>query len=89
MAEQRDGTRDNRPASTGRALLWTICSAVLPGTAHLRVGRRAAGGTILTLFVLLLAAGITAAFLLQGDLTLSAQIAVQGRWLLTVAAGAS
>jgi hypothetical protein len=88
MAEQRDGTGDHRPASAGRALLWTIGSAVLPGIAHLRVGRRAAGWTILSLFVVLLAFGIAAVVLLHGDLTLSAQLAVQGRWLLTAAAGA-
>lgn len=73
------------PLSSGRALLWTIGSAILPGIAHLRTGRRAAGWTILTLYVAVIAAGVAGAVLLQGNLARSAQILVQGRWLLTTA----
>ncbi|RNL86779.1 LCP family protein [Halostreptopolyspora alba] len=86
MAEDR--LAQGSPLSSGRALLWTIGSAILPGIAHLRIGRRAAGWTILILYVTLVAAGVVGAVLLQGNLTRSAQILVQGRWLLTTAVAA-
>ncbi|MBB4931464.1 LCP family protein required for cell wall assembly [Lipingzhangella halophila] len=50
--------------------------------------RRIAGWTVLILYLALVAAGVAAFVLLQGDITRSAQLAVQGRWLLTAAAAA-
>ncbi|WP_067971502.1 LCP family protein [Nocardiopsis trehalosi] len=86
MAARRERREVTRPGSTVRALLWTAGSAVLPGIAHLRTGRRAAGWTLLGLFAALVAAGAAAAVLLGGDLARSAHYAVQGRWLFTASA---
>ncbi|ASU83661.1 LytR family transcriptional regulator [Nocardiopsis gilva YIM 90087] len=85
MAAGRQKEKESRPAGTGRALLWTAGSAVLPGLAHLRTGRRTAGWVILGVYLVLIAAAIVAAMVAHGDLTMSAAIAVQGRWLLTAA----
>ncbi len=86
MARRRERRTTARPAGTGRALLWTLGSAVLPGIAHLRTGRRAAGWGILTLFIVLIAAVVGAGLLFQGDMARSARLAVQGRWLFTASA---
>ncbi|MFD0801226.1 LCP family protein, partial [Streptomonospora algeriensis] len=56
------------------------------GIAHLRMRRRAAGWTILGCYLVLVAAGVVSAFALNGDVMRSAQLAVQGRWLLTASA---
>lgn len=76
----------SRPASTGRALLWTVGSVPLPGLAHLRMRRRTIGWLVLGCYLVLIAAGGAGALLLGGDMTASAQVAVQGRWLFTFAA---
>lgn len=73
----------SRPASTARALLWTVGSLPAPGIAHLRMGRRSAGLTILGCYLVLIVAGTVGAVVLNGDVMRSAQLAVQGRWLLT------
>ncbi|GAA3726107.1 LCP family protein required for cell wall assembly [Spinactinospora alkalitolerans] len=86
MPEQRDEQRRERPNGTGRALLWTAGSTLVPGIAHLRTGRRWAGGLILFCYVALIAAAVVGAVLLNGDVIRGARIAVQGRWLLTAAA---
>ncbi|MFC4563489.1 LCP family protein [Nocardiopsis mangrovi] len=86
MADRREPRGATYPGNTGRALLWTIGSAVVPGIAHLRMRRWAAGGVILGAFVLLLAAGVAGAVVLGSDMLRSAFYMVQGRWLLTAAA---
>lgn len=57
--ERRDAA-PKRPSterpSTGGALLWTAASLPFPGVAHLRMGRKAAGGLVLGTYLL----GITA-----------------------------
>ncbi|MUL44250.1 LytR family transcriptional regulator [Streptomonospora sp. PA3] len=91
MAQGRDRQEPepaaaSRPATTARALLWTAGSLPVPGLAHLRMRRRTAGWVILGCYlVLLVAAGVGIA-LLNGDVLSGAQLAVQGRWLLTASA---
>ncbi|UPT20236.1 LytR family transcriptional regulator [Thermobifida alba] len=72
----------DRPRNMTRALLWTAASTVLPGAAHLRVGRRWAGAVILTCYLLLVAVLVSGALVLRGDLVLSATLATQDHWLL-------
>ncbi|MFC3996447.1 LCP family protein [Nocardiopsis sediminis] len=86
MADGQEPRRATYPKNTGRALLWTIGSAVLPGIAHLRMRRWWAGGIILAVSVLLLATGIAGALILGSDMLRSAAYIVQGRWLLTASA---
>ncbi|GAA3739862.1 LCP family protein [Salinactinospora qingdaonensis] len=68
-----------------RALLWTAVSAVIPGCAHLRTGRRWSGGIILACYIVLLAAAGIGAAMVSGDVVSGARIVVQGQWLLTAA----
>ncbi|QBI54098.1 LCP family protein [Streptomonospora litoralis] len=92
MAQRRDRREPgepkavSRPASTGRALLWTAGSLPIPGIAHLRMRRRIAGWSILGCYLALLAAAVAGGIVLGGDLMQGAQLAVQGRWLFTAAA---
>ncbi|MFW5417495.1 LCP family protein [Nocardiopsis sp. CNT-189] len=86
---EADGKESDRNRSgTGRALLLTAASVVLPGIAHLRSGRRAAGITILSLYALLIAGAVAAAFVLAGNIARGARMAVQSEWLLTAGAAA-
>ncbi|GAA4919830.1 LCP family protein [Streptomonospora salina] len=78
----------SRPATTARALLWTAASLPVPGIAHLRMRRRAAGWAILCCYLVLVAAAAVGAFLVNGDVMRGAQLAVQGRWLLTASVAA-
>ncbi|GLU45825.1 LCP family protein [Nocardiopsis ansamitocini] len=88
MAERRDEQARSRPKNTWRALLWTAGSTVIPGIAHLRMGRRRTGALILTCFLLLVAAIVALAVLVSGDLIGWARLAVQGRWLLAISIAA-
>ncbi|SDR28835.1 LCP family protein [Thermostaphylospora chromogena] len=69
----------------GAVIGWTVLSALVPGTGHLRAGRRGTGWTLLGIYALLLTGALilvlTADFELLGALTSSA-------WLtaITVAA---
>ncbi|GAA1097991.1 LCP family protein [Nocardiopsis composta] len=86
---EADGKESDRNRSgTGRALLLTAASVVLPGIAHLRSGRRAAGTAILAVYALLIAGAATAGVLLAGNMARGARMAVQSEWLLTAAAAA-
>ncbi|PSL00184.1 LytR family transcriptional attenuator [Murinocardiopsis flavida] len=89
MAEQEDEGRNSsaakRPMGTMRALLWTTGSVFIPGIAHLRTGRKAAGAVILGAYLLLVAAAVVAAVLVSGDLASGARLGLQSRWLLTAA----
>lgn len=76
------------PKSTRRALGLTAASVVLPGIAHLRSGRRAAGAVIMVSYLSLLAVAVLIAVLLAGDLARGARMAVQAQWLATVGAAA-
>ena len=77
----------SRPRSTTRALLWTAASAVLPGVAHLRAGRRLAGTVILACYLLLVAALVAGVLVLRDNLVLSATLATQDHWLLIAGIG--
>lgn len=50
------GPRYARPLTTASLIGWTALSAVVPGAAHLRAGRRRAGLTLLAIFGVLLIA---------------------------------
>ncbi|MFI7149032.1 LCP family protein [Nonomuraea sp. NPDC050022] len=47
-----------KPLSTGGLLGWTLLSAIVPGAAHLRAGRRGTGLVMLGAYVVLLLAGL-------------------------------
>ncbi|MEU7742843.1 LCP family protein [Nonomuraea sp. NPDC049158] len=47
-----------KPLSTGGLLGWTLLSAIVPGVAHLRAGRRRTGLILLGAYVMLLLAGL-------------------------------
>jgi LCP family protein required for cell wall assembly len=47
-----------KPLSTGGLLGWTLLSAIAPGVAHLRAGRRRTGLILLGAYVVLLLAGL-------------------------------
>lgn len=72
-------------AETGlrRALLLTAASAVLPGLAHLRSGRRATGTILLSGYVCAIVAVVLAATALRGGLI---QLAVRSDLLLALMA---
>ncbi|KIH96582.1 LytR family transcriptional regulator [Streptomonospora alba] len=76
------GGQQPRAATTGRALVLTLASALVPGLAHLRTGRRWAGATLLSLFAVLTLGTAVTALLLHGDPADSLRLASQGRWLL-------
>lgn len=85
MAKRRKEQTHSRPKKMTHALLWTAGSMVVPGMAHLRMGRRWAGGAILCCYLLLVGGAATVVLLLNGDILQGARLAVQGRWLLTAA----
>lgn len=77
------------PASrigTARALLWTALSAILPGAAHLRAGMRRTGLVLIVGYVVLLAAAGVAAFLVFGDTSRAARLALRPNVLIAVGA---
>ncbi|MBR8741053.1 LytR family transcriptional regulator [Nocardiopsis sp. MG754419] len=86
--ERRDEGRPRRSArpGTGGALLWTALSVPLPGAAHLRMGRRVAGGLILGIYLLGLGALVLWAYRLGAHgsdaMTRLAGMVVQDVWLL-------
>ena len=47
-----------KPLTLGSVLGWTLLSALVPGVAHLRAGRRRTGLILLGIYVVLLAAGL-------------------------------
>ncbi|MFD6099052.1 LCP family protein [Nocardiopsis flavescens] len=83
--EQQDGA-PARPSTAG-ALLWTAAAVPLPGIAHLRMRRRWAGGAILGLYLVGLAALVVWAVRLGGSdagtLTSMAGMALRSSWLMT------
>ncbi len=89
MITSRGTHRAPRTAETGlrRALLLTAASAVLPGLAHLRSGRRVTGTILLSGYVCAIVAVVLTAVALRGDLV---QLAVRSDLLLAlmVASGA-
>jgi LCP family protein required for cell wall assembly len=56
------GGRFARPLTTGALIGWTALSAILPGAAHLRAGRRRIGYILLGVFGVLLAAAAVIGF---------------------------
>src|SRR5690606_21333139 len=79
--------RRERPGTAVRAALWTAGAALLPGIAHLRVGRRTAGMGILGGFLLLAAAAVAAARTLHADLSWQAWLVTQPYWVEAVSVG--
>lgn len=83
MGRRRRSTPDSgHPMSMTRALLWTAAATVLPGIAHLRVGRRWAGTVILTCYLLFIAALVGGGLVVSSNLVLSATLATQNHWLI-------
>jgi LCP family protein required for cell wall assembly len=74
-----------RPVTTGSLIGWTALSAVIPGAAHLRAGRRTAGFVLLGVFGATLAGLVV--FGLQ--LTQNAGAALRGSTLNAVMIGAA
>lgn len=75
--------RDSQPGSRRRtrllvALILAACSIVIPGVAHLRARRRAAGWILLAAY---LAAVAGAAYLVMYQRSLLIRLSVQPRWL--------
>lgn len=56
-----------KPLTTGALIGWTLLSAVLPGAAHLRAGRRRTGYIMLGTFGVLLLAVLIGGFVLAGN----------------------
>ncbi|WP_307845372.1 LCP family protein [Planomonospora sp. ID67723] len=56
-----------RPLTTGSLIGWTALSAILPGMAHLRAGRRRTGYVLLGAFGVLLVLGVIAGITLTGE----------------------
>ncbi|MFL1382387.1 LCP family protein [Nocardiopsis protaetiae] len=83
--EQQDGA-PARPSTAG-ALLWTAAAVPLPGIAHLRMRRRAAGAVILGVYLAGIAALAIWALSLgrsdAGTLTSVASLALRSSWLMT------
>ncbi|GGQ09137.1 LCP family glycopolymer transferase [Streptosporangium pseudovulgare] len=84
-----------RPLTIGSIIGWTALSAILPGAAHLRSGRRRIGYALLGVFAALLVAALVAGLTLQGnvgflarDSTLTGLVALTGvgalAWFLLV-----
>ncbi|MEO3807635.1 LCP family protein [Sphaerisporangium sp. B11E5] len=67
------GPRFAKPLSTGSIIGWTVLSAVLPGAAHLRAGRRRAGYILLGAFGVLLLVAAGFALLVRSDLGFAAK----------------
>ncbi|WP_307848392.1 LCP family protein [Microbispora oryzae] len=73
-----------RPLSTGALIGWTALSAVVPGAAHLRAGRRRTGFVLLGVFgTTLVALGILALKLSE-----NAQVVLRGSTMTTIMIGA-
>ncbi|KUP98183.1 LCP family protein [Thermobifida cellulosilytica] len=87
MAYPAEGGPRKRPGGTARAALWTCGAVLLPGIAHLRAGRRAAGAGILGCFLLLAAAAVAAVRDLRGTLSWQAWLVTQPYWVEAVSAG--
>ncbi|UPT22477.1 LCP family protein [Thermobifida alba] len=87
MAYPAEKARRERPGTAVRAALWTAGAALLPGIAHLRVGRRTAGMGILGGFLLLAAAAVAAARTLHADLSWQAWLVTQPYWVEAVSVG--
>ncbi|MFC6087097.1 LCP family protein, partial [Sphaerisporangium aureirubrum] len=62
-----------KPLTTASIIGWTTLSAVLPGAAHLRAGRRRTGFILLGAFGVLLAAVAGFAYLVSSDLGFAAK----------------
>ncbi|WP_347058571.1 LCP family protein [Blastococcus sp. HT6-30] len=81
------GSRVRRPPrerSFGAALGWTVLGALVPGTGFLAAGRRRLGAVVLTVFLLLVAAGV---WLATGGQRLAARTAVDTDVLLWAIVG--
>ncbi|MFD0772477.1 LCP family protein [Streptomonospora algeriensis] len=78
------GSVGQRPpaATTARALVLTLASALVPGLAHWWTGRRRAGAALLLLFAVLALGAAAAVLLLHGDPARSLRLVSQGRLLL-------
>lgn len=81
MAYPAEGGRRPRFRATAYAALWTSLSALLPGLAHIRAGKRTAGAGILGVFLLFAAAVGTAIYRLRDDLSWQAWLAAQPYWV--------
>nr|BFE77978.1 hypothetical protein GCM10020093_005790 [Planobispora longispora] len=67
-----------RPLTTGSLIGWTALSAILPGIAHLRAGRRRTGYILLGSFGLLLVLGVIAGIVVSGDTGIATRDGVLG-----------
>ena len=74
--------RGRRASGLGSALLLTVAGTVVPGTAFLATGRRKVGALLLTLFVLLVAAGVVLATRAQREVVRLAVDSSALRWII-------
>ncbi|WP_344864047.1 LCP family protein [Planomonospora alba] len=77
-----------RPLTTGALIGWTALSAVLPGAAHLRAGRRRTGYVLLGAFVALLVAAVVTALVLSGNVGVATRDGVLTTAVVLAGAGA-
>ncbi|MFF5206116.1 LCP family protein [Streptosporangium sp. NPDC000396] len=63
----KDRMRFAKPMTTASLIGWTVLSAILPGAAHLRSGRRRTGYILLGVFGLLLATAAVGVLILTKD----------------------
>lgn len=77
----------SRPGTT-RALLWTALSVILPGSAHLRAGKRRIGVALIIGYVVLIVAAGVAGYLMLGDTSRTARLALRPNVLLAVGGAA-
>ncbi|WP_433258824.1 LCP family protein [Streptosporangium sp. CA-135522] len=56
-----------KPLTTGSLIGWTLLSAILPGAAHLRAGRRRIGYVLLGVFALLLVTALVGGLVLKSS----------------------
>ncbi|GAA3507964.1 hypothetical protein GCM10023075_66220 [Streptosporangium album] len=62
-----DRPRFAKPMTTGSIIGWTLLSAILPGAAHLRAGRRRTGYILLGAFGVLLVTALVGGLILAGN----------------------
>ncbi|MGR6920916.1 LCP family glycopolymer transferase [[Actinomadura] parvosata] len=77
-AKARSGSgapRFAKPLTPASMLGWTALSAVAPGAAHLRAGRRRTGLVLLSLYAVLLLGAVAFGLTVAGDLTNAAFLA--------------
>lgn len=85
-AESEETRTAGRTPGLARALLLTVASAIVPGTAHLSRGRKGVGFMLFSLFLI---AAAVAVLVLTRPRQQLLQLAVDPRWLLGIIIGAA